>query len=118
MITRINSSYEVDHEIQKEIDKLSLNNRLKGLKERYLETTPKLASDRSTCYAVSWRETEGQPIQIPDPHESAQGQNPQQQEQLAPGPGPLTRHPTLSPVQQSGTDQKEQDAPCVLEPGR
>jgi len=64
MITEIKSGYEIDRKLLEIIDSISLNERLKGLKERYLDTTPQLASERGTYYAESWRETEGQPIQL------------------------------------------------------
>ncbi|MFC1954536.1 pyruvate formate lyase family protein [Chloroflexota bacterium] len=64
MATEIKSGYIIDHELLEQIDRIPLNERLKTLKERYLDTTPQLASDRGTYYAESWRETEGLPIQI------------------------------------------------------
>ena len=64
MTTKTITGYEIDHKLLEIIDNLQLNERLKGLKERYLDTTPQLASERGTYYAESWRETEGQPIQL------------------------------------------------------
>ena len=64
MTTETKAGYEINFEILKAIDNLPLNERLKGLKERYLNTKPRLASERGTYYAQSWRETEGQPIQL------------------------------------------------------
>jgi pyruvate formate-lyase/glycerol dehydratase family glycyl radical enzyme len=64
MITEIKSGYDINSKLLGSIDALQLNERLKGLKERYLNTTPRLASERGTLYAESWRETEGQPIQL------------------------------------------------------
>ena len=64
MVTETRAGYEINQELLKAVDSLSLNERLKGLKERYLDTTPELASERGTYYAQSWRETEGQPIQL------------------------------------------------------
>ncbi|MFC1939281.1 pyruvate formate lyase family protein [Chloroflexota bacterium] len=55
---------EIDHKLLEMIDNIPLNERLKSLKERYLDTTPQLASERGTYYAESWRETDGQPIQL------------------------------------------------------
>ncbi|MFC1966395.1 pyruvate formate lyase family protein [Chloroflexota bacterium] len=64
MTTKTKTIYEIDHKLLEMIDSIPLNERLKGLKERYLDTTPQLASERGTYYAESWRETEGQPIQL------------------------------------------------------
>ena len=64
MTTETTAGYEVNHELLEAIDGLSLNERLKRLKEKYLNTTPKLTSERGTYYAQSWRQTEGQPIQV------------------------------------------------------
>ena len=64
MITKTKSGYEVDQNILDEIDNLKLNERLTGLKKRYLDDIPKLASERGTYYMESWKETEGQPIQL------------------------------------------------------
>ena len=55
---------DIDYELLKIIDNLPLNERLERLKARYFETSPQLASERGTYYAESWRETEGQPIQL------------------------------------------------------
>jgi len=64
MTTRTISGHEIDHKLLKQIDIIQLNERLKSLKKRYLGTTPKLASERETYYIQSWRDTEGQPIQL------------------------------------------------------
>ena len=64
MTTETKSGYDIDNKLLEMIDNTPLNERLKGLKERYLDTTPRLASERGTYYAQSWRETEGQPIQL------------------------------------------------------
>ena len=56
--------HEIDNKLLEIIDNLPLNERLKTLKAKYLDTTPTLASERGTYYAESWRETEGQPIQL------------------------------------------------------
>ncbi|MFC1958149.1 pyruvate formate lyase family protein [Chloroflexota bacterium] len=64
MITETKTGYEINHRLLEMIDNIPLNERLKGLKERYLDTMPRLASERGTYYAQSWRETEGQPIQL------------------------------------------------------
>ncbi|MFH1559965.1 MAG: pyruvate formate lyase family protein [Chloroflexota bacterium] len=64
MTTETKTGYAVDHGLLGVIDSLPLNERLKGLKECYLDTVPELASERGTYYAQSWRETEGQPIQL------------------------------------------------------
>ncbi|MFC2024808.1 pyruvate formate lyase family protein [Chloroflexota bacterium] len=64
MTTRATTGNEIDRELLEAIGNIQLNGRLKGLKERYLDTIPQLASERGTCYAESWRETEGQPIQL------------------------------------------------------
>ena len=64
MSTLVKNGCEIDYRLLEKIDNLSLNERLKKLKERYLDTTPELASERGTYYAQSWRETEGQPIQL------------------------------------------------------
>lgn len=64
MTIEIKSGYEIDSGLLEQIDNIPLNERLKTLKERYLDTTPQLASERGTYYAESWRETEGMPIQI------------------------------------------------------
>ena len=64
MTTKTKNSYEIDGKLREIIDGILLNERLKGLKERYLDTVPQLASERGTYYAESWRETEGQPIQL------------------------------------------------------
>ncbi|UCG82418.1 MAG: hypothetical protein JSW38_09485 [Dehalococcoidia bacterium] len=64
MITKTLSNYEIDHAILERIDIIQLNDRLKGLKEQYLDTMPRLATERDTYYAQSWRDTEGQPIQL------------------------------------------------------
>ncbi|MFC1977917.1 pyruvate formate lyase family protein [Chloroflexota bacterium] len=64
MTTEAKTGYEIDRKLLEIIDNIPLNERLKGLKERYLDTTPQLASERGTYYAESWRETEGQSIQL------------------------------------------------------
>ena len=64
MTTKTKIGYEVDQNILDEIDNLKLNKRLAGLKQRYLDDIPKLASERGTYYMESWKETEGQPIQL------------------------------------------------------
>ncbi len=64
MITETTADNEVNHELLKVIDSLPLNERLKRLKEKYLNTNPELASERGTYYAKSWRQTEGQPVQL------------------------------------------------------
>ena len=64
MSTLAKNGCEVGHRLLEKIDNLSLNERLAKLKERYLNTIPQLASERGTYYAESWRETEGQPIQL------------------------------------------------------
>ncbi len=64
MTTEVKSGYEVDRSLLDKIDNIELNNRLGTLKERYLDMVPRLASERGTYYAESWRETEGQPIQL------------------------------------------------------
>ena len=64
MTTTTRSSYEVDHRLLEIIDSITLNERLKRLKGRYFDTMPRLASERDTYYAQSWRDTEGQPIQL------------------------------------------------------
>lgn len=64
MTTEVKTGYEINQDLLKQIDKLSLNNRLGGLKKRYFDESPRLASDRGTLYAQSWRETEGQPIEL------------------------------------------------------
>ena len=64
MSTLVKNGCEIGYRLFEKIDNLSLNERLKKLKERYLDTTPELASERGTYYAQSWRETEGQPIQL------------------------------------------------------
>ena len=64
MTAEVKSGYEIDRSLLKKIDGILLNERLSGLKERYLDTTPRLASERGTYYAESWRETEGQSIQL------------------------------------------------------
>jgi len=64
MTTEAKSGYEIDRKLLEIIDGITLNERLKGLKERYLDTTPQLASERGTYYAESWRGTEGQPVQL------------------------------------------------------
>ncbi len=64
MTTKTRSSCEIDHTLLEAIDCIQLNERLKGLRERYLATVPRLASERGTYYARSWRDTEGQPIQL------------------------------------------------------
>ncbi|MFC2006253.1 pyruvate formate lyase family protein [Chloroflexota bacterium] len=64
MKTELVTGYEIDHKLLEMVDNLPLNERLKELKARYLDTMPKLASERGTYYAQSWRETEGQPIQL------------------------------------------------------
>ncbi len=53
-----------DHAQMEKIDSLPLNKRLQTLKERYLDTPIKLASERGTLYAASWQETEGEPIEL------------------------------------------------------
>ncbi|MFC2004775.1 pyruvate formate lyase family protein [Chloroflexota bacterium] len=64
MTTGTKSGYEIDAKVLEIIDSISLNERLKTLKKRYLDTTPQLASERGTYYAESWRETDGQSIQL------------------------------------------------------
>ena len=64
MATETKSGYKIDRELLEIIDGIPLNERLKVLKKRYLDTTPQLASERGTYYAESWRETDGQPIQL------------------------------------------------------
>lgn len=64
MTIKAKSGDRINRPLLEQIDSLSLNGRLGGLKERYLNTTPELASERGTYYARSWRETEGQPIQL------------------------------------------------------
>lgn len=57
-------SSEMDQELLNQIDTIQLNQRLKTLKHRYFNTTPKLASERDTYYTRSWQDTDGQPIQL------------------------------------------------------
>ena len=64
MVTKTKSGYGIDRKLLEIIDNIPCNERLKRLKERYLDTTPQLASERGTFYAESWRETEGQPVQL------------------------------------------------------
>jgi formate C-acetyltransferase len=66
MVTKTETTpgYEIDYELLETIDNLPLNNRLKRLKDIYLNTSPELASERGTLYVGSWQETEGQPIEI------------------------------------------------------
>ena len=64
MAIETKTGYEINTNLLNEIDNLKINDRLKGLKKRYLNDTPRLASERGTYYAESWRETEGQPIEI------------------------------------------------------
>ncbi|MFC2021412.1 pyruvate formate lyase family protein [Chloroflexota bacterium] len=64
MTIETKSKSVIDFELLQTIDDLPLNKRLAGLKELYLNTTLRLASERGTYYAQSWRETEGQPVQL------------------------------------------------------
>jgi len=64
MVSEIKTSYEITPELLDTIDNIKLVDRLKRLKERYLDTTPQLACERDTYYVQSWRETESQPIQL------------------------------------------------------
>ncbi|MFC2070526.1 pyruvate formate lyase family protein [Chloroflexota bacterium] len=64
MTTETKSGYEINNKLLETIDNIQFNERLKKLKERYLDTTPRLASERGTYYAESWKETEGQPVQL------------------------------------------------------
>ena len=64
MVTKVKSGYEIDYGLLEIIDTIQLNERLEGLKKRYFDTVPRLTSERSTYYAQSWRETDGQPIQL------------------------------------------------------
>ncbi|MFC1871951.1 pyruvate formate lyase family protein [Chloroflexota bacterium] len=56
--------YSVDFELLEQVDNLPLNERLGTLKARYLDTPIKLASERGTLYAGSWKETEGEPTEL------------------------------------------------------
>ncbi len=40
MATEVKSGYEIDRKLLEIIDSIPLNERLKGLKERYLDTAP------------------------------------------------------------------------------
>ena len=64
MIIEVKSDYGIDHTLLDEIESVCLNERLEGLKKRYLNTSPRLASERDIYYIRSWRDTEGQPIQL------------------------------------------------------
>jgi pyruvate formate-lyase/glycerol dehydratase family glycyl radical enzyme len=64
MTIGISRDYGVDHTLLDKIDTILLNERLARLKQRYLNTAPRLASERDVYYIQSWRETEGQPIQL------------------------------------------------------
>lgn len=63
-MAEIDTCNEIDHKLLEMIDDLTLNERLRGLKARYLDTVPELASERGTIYAESWQATEGQPIEL------------------------------------------------------
>lgn len=55
---------QLDQSLLKEIDTIELNDRLSTLKERYLDSTPALATERDTLIMESWKDTEGTPIEL------------------------------------------------------
>ncbi|MFC2007766.1 pyruvate formate lyase family protein [Chloroflexota bacterium] len=64
MKTEIMPGNEIDHKLLELIDNLPLNERLKTLKAKYFDTPPTLASERGTLMVESWKETEGEPIEL------------------------------------------------------
>ncbi|MBI2907560.1 MAG: hypothetical protein HYX92_07905 [Chloroflexi bacterium] len=51
-------------ELLKRIDALELSSRLQKLRARYFEESPQVCAERLRCAAQSWKETEGQDVEL------------------------------------------------------
>ena len=63
-IVVIRTKATVDEEMLKKIDELQLSERLSGWKAALLDTKPRISTERAKLAMESWKESEGEDIEI------------------------------------------------------